>query len=272
MSDELYSADVALAISVAHWIPRLFDKEDIAIWITDTEKFVQVNQYGNFKVDFKSGDPLKPGGTPAKILATQERISRLVPPEVYGVACRSIGIPISGGVLGVSFSVDSEEKLQADIGHLDSVTKALNETGAAIATRSRTLAEFMVRVRQDLELTRKEVQGVEAVGDLISTIADDTRYISLNALIEAKRVGESGRAFSVVANEMRTLSRTTADSMRKVKQDLESIRKRFEVLNGAVAQAAGDVDNQSDGAQTIARGLGEILAAISSIEAAARHL
>lgn len=102
---------------------------------------------------------------------------------------------------------------------------------------SSTLAENFIQISQTVEtLTEsaqditgsqneleKEIQGVNAltneIGKIMSSIAQiasKTKMIGLNASIEAARLGENGRGFTVVANEIQNLSENTKNTTTKV--------------------------------------------------------
>lgn len=52
----------------------------------------------------------------------------------------------------------------------------------------------------------------------ITSIADKTKLIGLNASIETARLGNAGRSISIVANEIRTLSEHTKQTTRQIEQ------------------------------------------------------
>lgn len=96
----------------------------------------------------------------------------------------------------------------------------VTQTVAAIEELSKQLSN----VDHSIDRLVKGTKSIEAVLSEISSIADQTNLLALNAAIEAARAGEQGRGFAVVADEVRALAMRSQQSTNEIGQLLGELR------------------------------------------------
>ena len=103
-----------------------------------------------------------------------------------------------------------------------------------------TLATASNNVSKKLSAINENADKITAIITTISDVSLKTNMLSLNASIEAEKVGESGLGFAVVSRQIRTL----ADKTSKASQDIEHI---VEQMQSSVNTAVMEMDRFSAG-------------------------
>ena len=99
------------------------------------------------------------------------------------------------------------------------VVEALNEKASQTSCASD-------QVIKNINNLSKDMEQIVKITKTISTIADQTNLLSLNASIEAAKAGEAGRGFSVVANEVKKLADQSKESSREIKFIIDDILQK----------------------------------------------
>ena len=171
-----------------------------------------------------------------------------------------------------------------------SIIERITSTLPGVLEDKDRATQIAIQSRENLSSAIEETKVIEKiieVSNTIQSIANQTNLLALNASIEAARAGESGKGFSVVADEIKTLSDTTSSEIGKVNDLIAKVTssvtklsdeatKLIEFLDGEVLKdyelLAGMAENYKDDAEyyaeetaTIGASSEELLASFTTI-------
>lgn len=111
-------------------------------------------------------------------------------------------------------------------------------------------------------------KSAEAIGDsirIITEIADQTKLIAVNAAIEASRVGEEGKGFSIVAEEIRRLAARVTNATGDISEKISNIQLGTSQAVDAMAKGTSEVKNGVELSERSETSLESISQAIVSV-------
>ncbi|WOB09853.1 methyl-accepting chemotaxis protein [Piscinibacter gummiphilus] len=210
-------------------------------------------------------------------------------------AVDTTGVDLRAAVHSISKQASSMGREAAEVrGQLDDTTKGAERQAKAVAAlaeqvRSVTQAQeqiggvaagsrdAMARARQAVEGVGEEVVGIvdtlrqvaNAAGE-ITQIALQTRLVAFNASVEAKRAGDAGRGFGVVADAVRELAGKVESSSKAIMSTVGELDSRIDALAREIrSQASAKAGSADEGA--FQRALADLETGVGSITTAAQH-
>lgn len=128
--------------------------------------------------------------------------------------------------------VEFTEAVESNAQQVDKAVQQANQTvrqGDAAMNRSvdgiLAIRETVAETSKRLKRLSESSQKVSRVVNLISNFTTQTQLLALNAAIEATRAGEYGRGFVVVADEVRSLARQSAEATTEIEQLVQEIQE-----------------------------------------------
>jgi len=119
----------------------------------------------------------------------------------------------------------------------------------SMAATMRAMQEIVKSNDESFESINRLSRHSARVGEFLSVIqevVDQTNLLSLNASIIAAQAGERGRAFAVVAEEVRSLAHRTSASTKEIEELVRNIQKETASVQRSVSQGK---DRAKEGAK-----------------------
>ncbi|MBI6872534.1 methyl-accepting chemotaxis protein [Clostridium aciditolerans] len=265
--NELFNAYSVLAPYLEN-----FFSEDVLLSISDTEKYLEIRGNEKFNLNVKSGDFISKDGSDYQAIKTKKVFSRRIPKEAFGMEVQSMSIPVidgSGtaiGTISIVKNLDRSYQISDLSKSLAAALHKISETTNNLSEGVQVMADSNTKITKNVQETNEEVKNTDEIISFVRNVANQTNLLGLNASIEAARAGESGRGFNVVAQEIRKLSTSSAESIKKIDQVLKKIQSSVSNVSENIADINDTFNKQASSFQEINALLQELSASAQILE------
>ena len=123
----------------------------------------------------------------------------------------------------------------------DNVVSILSEFIEINGTMGKNVAD----TNEQINITNKNVKGIQKFIEVIKGIASETNLLSLNAQIEASKAGEFGKGFSVVASKIGKLAEQSANASDEIQETLTNLLENYDLIVQKMNMTNEDIISQN---------------------------
>lgn len=248
--------------------------EDIYLGLCDTETCLGIWEAKGFHLSggIRKGDRVsKEFGSLVDVLETGKPLVKNLPKEVLGLAVKDMLTPVfeNGKVVGLVISVASRENEDEVLGSSQTLNEALHLTQNevdVVADGITSLAETIHNIKDAAFFVQQKAEKVSSLIRSIDGSASKSNILALNASIEAARVGDAGRGFSVVAEEMEKMAKFNISSAKEISQSLSEIFGQLSGITSELEKVQNVAGVQSNSVTEIRNKLHDITSSSQRLE------
>lgn len=164
-------------------------------------------------------------------------------------------------------------EMSGDISMMTQITGEMGKAGEDVdrileelAAYTKKTTDAVDHIAQQIQDTNDSAQQIQKAVEVITSIADETNLLSLNASIEAARAGEQGRGFAIVATQIQKLAEQSSTSAQQIEQvihvllnDAETTVKTMEHVEKIVGSQKEKLGQTGRCFETVSKGIRESL-------------
>lgn len=163
--------------------------------------------------------------------------------EEMAASMEEISATLSQLSVGINNVLDEihhmDNRVQDGVGLVRTIKEHASEMFRNTMEGKENTNSMILSIRENLQKALDDSRSVQKINEMTSeilSITNQTNLLSLNASIEAARVGEAGKGFAVVADEIRTLADSSA-------QTANNIQNISDIVTEAVERLARNAEN-----------------------------
>lgn len=267
--------------SFAPVVAELFP-EGAFMYISDLTKIAYIQSSQKFTLpNMYVGYELKETDIAYKTIHSGQPQTREIGAERYGVPVYIANYPLYDedmgtktivATLGVVVPKSSAGKLKNMSESLSTSLNSISQTVEHLASNSMRINANEQDLYSNINSVSEILNKINEITEFISSVANKSNMLGLNASIEASRAGEMGKGFSVVANEIRNLSTQSKETVPKIKVLTDDIKNKINEINEKSKQSLHASEEQAASTEEISASIQELSAMTSELYNISKNL
>lgn len=186
----------------------------------------------------------------------------------------------------VQIQLERTEQIQAHIATVKETTeqmeKDLADTSEKVESGQRHMEALAEQVARSMDANNQVLERMHELSeytsqmniiiDAITSIANSTGMLALNASIEAARAGEAGRGFAVVASQISGLANQTKEATVNITALIENINTELQSVEAAVEVVTESNRANSESTQVVTENFSGITSGTENVSRQAKGL
>ncbi|BAU27414.1 methyl-accepting chemotaxis protein (MCP) signaling protein [Aneurinibacillus soli] len=258
---------------------------DVKQWVPIIQKMIRAKNWGIVAADFNGkilsvfgtlkpfqiGDTIRHDSPMYRAIERRNTEEFIIPEDVYGKPLQAFVMPLDDGIVGILVDTSIQHTLKSSMESVYGVVEHVGSSVGELGKMSQRMRNNFNEMADEIVQMNESFTSIMEMNKLISYVADQTHLLSLNAAIESARLGDEGRAFGVVAQEMRKLANQTNDSAGQILQRIKHIQNEMEKIKHKIEESTAASAQHETAVQEIAASMEQMASSVDHINQFARE-
>ena len=209
--------------------------------------------------------------------ATIEQVDHAVQDIAEGAASQAMETQNAAAIVNdmgemITATAVVVEKLSDNAGEMKASSNEASDIIVLLEQTNIKTRNAIEVIYQQTNTTNVSALKIKEATDLITSIAEETNLLSLNASIEAARAGEQGRGFAVVAAQIQKLAEQSNESASRIGSIIDALIKdsnkavdTMEEVKHIIEEQTVNVDKTEEIFESVKEGIDSSIDSIESI-------
>lgn len=252
--------------------------EDVGVSVIKDSVYTAYVPANSLDLGIKPGEPMK-GQVSEQCVTTGTRVIRMISKDksAFGIPYIACAFPVKEGMNTIGCiittqTITNQEKIHNVAGNLAASSEEFTAGMQEIAAGAQELSAISSDLGKLSNELAETIRHTDEIVAFIRNISDQTNLLGLNAAIESARVGEAGRGFGVVAEEVRKLATVSAESVKNINASLKKTQNSIAMMNTKVINIDKTVQTQEVSIREMAKSSQELAVMAGELSAVSTNM